>query len=450
MAFEGLSSRLQEITRKIRGKARITESDLKEMLREVKLALLEADVNYKIVKDFIETVREKALGQDVLKSLTPGQQVVKVVKDELVELLGGTESRINFTPNPPTVIMLVGLQGSGKTTTSGKLANLLRKQGKNPLLVACDVYRPAAIKQLQVVGKQLNIPVFANETSKDVVHIAKQAMSTAISKLNDVVILDTAGRLHIDEALMDELKNLKAGIKPHEILLVVDSMTGQDAVNVAEKFNEALGIDGVVLTKLDGDTRGGAALSVKKVTGKPIKFAATGEKLSDIEVFHPDRMAQRILGMGDILSVIEKAEESFDLEQAEKLEKQLRKKEFDLDDYLSQIRQIKKMGSFSSLLKMIPGMNQLKDVKIDDKEFIKIEAMICSMTKAEKRNTKLLNASRRQRIAKGSGTTVQDINKFIKSFEMTQKMMKKMKSDKGGMKKLMKGIDENTLKNFKF
>ena len=346
--------------------------------------------------------------------------------------------------------MLVGLQGSGKTTTSGKLANLLRKQGKNPLLVACDVYRPAAIKQLQVVGAQLNIPVYSKETTKDVVRIAKQGIETAISKLNDVVILDTAGRLHIDEALMDELKNLKAGIKPHEILLVVDSMTGQDAVNVAEKFNEALGIDGVVLTKLDGDTRGGAALSVKKVTGKPIKFAATGEKLSDIEVFHPDRMAQRILGMGDILSVIEKAEESFDLEQAEKLEKQLRKKEFDLDDYLSQIRQIKKMGSFSSLLKMIPGMNQLKDVKIDDKEFVKIEAMICSMTKAEKRNTKLLNASRRQRIAKGSGTTVQDINKFIKSFEMTQKMMKKMKSDKGGMKKLMKGIDENTLKNFKF
>ena len=450
MAFEGLSSRLQEITRKIRGKARITESDLKEMLREVKLALLEADVNYKIVKDFIETIREKALGQDVLKSLTPGQQVVKIVKDELVELLGGTESKINFTPNPPTVIMLVGLQGSGKTTTSGKLANLLRKQGKNPLLVACDVYRPAAIKQLQVVGKQLNIPVFANETSKDVVHIAKQAMSTAMSKLNDVVILDTAGRLHIDEALMDELKNLKLGIKPHEILLVVDAMTGQDAVNVAEKFNEALGIDGVVLTKLDGDTRGGAALSVKKVTGRPIKFAATGEKLSDIEIFHPDRMAGRILGMGDILSVIEKAEGSFDLEQAEKLEKQLRKKEFDLDDYLTQIRQIKKMGSFSSLLKMIPGMNQLKDVEIDDKEFVKIEAIICSMTKAEKRDTRLLNASRRVRIAKGSGTTVQDINKFIKSFEMTQKMMKKMKSDKGGMKKLMRGIDENSLKNFKF
>ena len=450
MAFEGLSSRLQEITRKIRGKARITESDLKEMLREVKLALLEADVNYKIVKEFIATIQEKALGQDVLKSLTPGQQVVKIVKDELVELLGGTESKVNFTSNPPTIIMLVGLQGSGKTTTAGKLANLFRKQGKKPLLVACDIYRPAAIKQLQVVGKQLNIPVFANETSKDVVHIAKQAMSVAMSKLNDVVILDTAGRLHIDEQLMDELKNVKAGVKPHEILLVVDSMTGQDAVNVAEKFNEALGIDGVILTKLDGDTRGGAALSVKKVTGKPIKFAATGEKLSDIEVFHPERMAGRILGMGDILSIIEKAEESFDLEQAEKLEKQLRKREFDLDDYLAQLRQIKKMGSFSSLLKMIPGMNQLKDVKVDDKEFVKIEAIICSMTKAEKRDTRLLNASRRRRIAQGSGTTVQDINKFIKSFEMTQKMMKKMKSDKGGLKKLMKGIDENTLKNFKF
>ena len=400
MAFEGLSSRLQEITRKIRGKARITESDLKEMLREVKLALLEADVNYKIVKDFIETIRQKALGQDVLKSLTPGQQVVKIVKDELVELLGGTESKVNFTPNPPTIIMLVGLQGSGKTTTAGKLANLFRKQRKKPLLVACDVYRPAAIEQLKVVGKQLNIPVFSNENSKDVVHIAKQAVSTAYSKLNDVVILDTAGRLHIDEQLMDELKRLKTEVKPHEILLVVDSMTGQDAVNVAEKFNETVGIDGVVLTKLDGDTRGGAALSVKKVTGKPIKFAATGEKLSDIEVFHPDRMASRILGMGDILSVIEKAEESFDLEQAEKMEKQLKKKELDLDDYLSQIRQIKKMGSFSSLLKLIPGMNQLKDIKIDDKEFVRIEAIICSMTKEEKKDVRLLNGSRRQRIAK--------------------------------------------------
>ncbi|MCI8397223.1 MAG: signal recognition particle protein [Clostridia bacterium] len=449
MAFEGLSSRLQSITRKLRGKARITESDLKEILREVKLALLEADVNYKIVKEFIAEVEKKALGQDVLKSLTPGQQVIKIVKDELVELLGGEESKIAFTPNPPTVIMLVGLQGSGKTTTCGKLANLLRKQGKNPLLVACDIYRPAAIKQLQVVGANLNIPVFANENSKDVVHIAKQAMNVAISKLNDVVILDTAGRLHIDEELMDELQNVKKNVKPHEILLVVDSMTGQDAVNVGEVFNEKLGIDGVILTKLDGDTRGGAALSVKKVTGRPIKFAAVGEKLSDIEVFHPNRMAERILGMGDVLSIIEKAEEAFDEEEAIALEKQLRKQEFDLDDYLAQLRQIKKMGSFSSILKMIPGMNKLGDVKVDDNEFVKIEAMICSMTKKERRNPKILNGSRRQRIAIGSGTTVQDINKFMKSFEMTQKMMKQMKSKKGGMKNMMKNLNMDDIKNLK-
>ena len=446
MAFEGLSAKLQEVTRKLRGKARISESDLKEMLREVKLALLEADVNYAIVKEFINTIQEKALGQDVLKSLTPGQQVIKIVKDELVELLGGTESKINFTPNPPTVIMLVGLQGSGKTTTAGKLANLLRKQGKKPLLVACDVYRPAAIKQLQVVGGQLNIPVYANETSKDVVKIARQAIDVAISKLNDVVILDTAGRLHIDEELMNELKNVKAQVKPHEILLVVDSMTGQDAVNVAKAFNEALGIDGIVLTKLDGDTRGGAALSVKKITGRPIKFAATGEKLSDIEVFHPERMASRILGMGDVLSIIEKAEEAINLEDAEKLEKQLKKKkDLDLDDYLTQLRQIKKMGSFSSLLKMIPGMGALKDVKVDDKEFVRIEAMISSMTKEERKNPKLLNGNRRVRIAKGSGTTVQEINKFMKSFEMTQKMMRQMKDSKN-MKKMMKGINPNDLK----
>ncbi len=345
--------------------------------------------------------------------------------------------------------MLVGLQGSGKTTTAGKLANLLRKQGKKPLLVACDVYRPAAIKQLQVVGGQLNIPVFSNETSKDVSHIAKQAMSVAISKLNDVVIIDTAGRLHIDEQLMEELKRLKADVKPHEILLVVDSMTGQDAVNVADRFNQELGIDGVVLTKLDGDTRGGAAISVKKITGRPIKFAATGEKLSDIEVFHPERMASRILGMGDVLSIIEKAEEAFDEETAEKLEKQLKKKELDLDDYLAQLRQVKKMGSFSSILKMIPGMNQLKDLKVDDKEFVKIEAMICSMTKQERRNPKILNGSRRLRIAKGSGTTVQDVNKFMKSFEMSQKMMKQMQNNKG-MKNMMKNINPNDLKNFKF
>ena len=449
MAFEGLSTRLQEITRKLGGKARITENDLKDVMREVKLALLEADVNYKIVKEFIAEVEKKALGQDVLKSLTPGQQVVKIVRDEMTELLGGVTSKINFTPNPPTIIMLVGLQGSGKTTTCGKLANLLRQQGKKPLLVACDVYRPAAIKQLQVVGGQLNIPVFANENSKDVVHIAKQAISQAYSKLNDVIILDTAGRLHIDEELMQELKNVKANVKPHEILLVVDSMTGQDAVNVAQTFNENLGIDGVILTKLDGDTRGGAALSVKKITGRPIKFVATGEKLSDIEEFHPDRMTSRILGMGDMLSVIEKAEEAFDEEEALKLEKKLKKQEFDLDDYLTQLRQVKKMGSFSSILKMIPGMNKFGDIKVDDKEFVKIEAIICSMTQKEKRNTRLLNASRRQRIAKGSGTTVQDINKFISSYETTQKLMKKMQNNKGGMRNALKGIDMNALKNLK-
>ena len=479
MAFEGLSSRFQEITRKLRGKARITESDLKEMLREVKLALLEADVNYKIVKEFIANIQEKALGQDVMKSLTPGQQVIKIVKDEMIELLGGTESKINFTPNPPTIIMLVGLQGSGKTTTAGKLANLLRKQGKKPLLVACDIYRPAAIKQLQVVGEKLDIPVFnmgdkespvniakaglshamknnhdlviidTNEQSKDVVHIAKQAMSVAMSKLNDVVILDTAGRLHIDEELMQELKNLKTNIKPHEILLVVDSMTGQDAVNIAQTFNENVGIDGVVLTKLDGDTRGGAALSAKKVTGKPIKFVATGEKLNDIEVFNPERMTSRILGMGDVLSIIEKAEEAISEEDAEKLEKQLRKNELDLDDYLAQIRQVKKMGSFSSILKMIPGMNKIKDLNIDDKEFDKVEAIICSMTKQEKRNVKILNGSRRLRIAKGSGTQVQDVNKLINSFEMTQKMMKKFKNDKGSMRKMMKSMNMDDMKEFK-
>ncbi len=444
MAFEGLSSRLQEITRKLSGKARITESDLKEVLREVKLALLEADVNYKIVKEFISTIEEKAVGQDVLKSLTPGQQVVKIVRDEMVNLLGGEDSKINITPNPPTVIMLVGLQGSGKTTTAGKLANLLRKKGKNPLLVACDVYRPAAIQQLQVVGKQLNIPVYSNETTKDVVQIAKQAMNTAISKLNDIVIIDTAGRLHIDEELMQELKKMKTNLKPHEILLVVDSMTGQDAVNVATTFNEQLGIDGVVLTKLDGDTRGGAALSVKKVTGRPIKFVATGEKLNDIEEFHPDRMASRILGMGDVLSIIEKAEEAFDEEETKKLEQKIKKQEFDLNDYLIQLKQMKKMGSFSSILKMIPGFNKFKDVKIDDKEFVKIEAIIYSMTAKERKNPKILNASRRIRIAKGSGTTVQAINKFMETFEVTQKMVKKMKDEKG-IRNVMKSLNIDKL-----
>ena len=443
MAFESLSEKLQAFTNKLRGKARITEKDLDEMLREVKLALLEADVNYKVVKEFINNIHDKALGQDVLKSLTPGQQVVKIVNDELTQLLGGTESKIAFTPNPPTIIMLVGLQGSGKTTTAGKLANLLRKQGKKPLLVTCDVYRPAAIKQLQVVGAELNIPVYANESEKDVVKIAKQGKEIAIQKLNDVVIIDTAGRLQIDETLMQELKNLKSNLKPHEILLVVDSMTGQEAVNIASKFNDDVGIDGIILTKLDGDTRGGAALSIKKVTGKPIKFIGTGEKLNEIEEFHPDRMASRILGMGDVLSIIEKAEEKFDQEQAEKLEKKLLKnKELDLNDYLAQLKQIKKMGPLSSIIKMIPGMSKY-NIQVDDKETSRIEAIITSMTDEERKNPKILNASRRLRIANGSGTQVSDINKFMKSFEMTKDMMKKMKNGKMNpqMKKMMKDMN---------
>ena len=448
MAFEGLSSRLQEITKKIRGEARITESNMKDMIREVKLALLEADVNYKIVKDFITSVQEKALGQDVMKSLKPGEQVVKIVRDELTELLGGTDSKINISSNPPTIIMLVGLQGAGKTTLAGKLSNYLRKQGKKPLMAACDVYRPAAVKQLQVVGKELSIPVYAEEGIQDAVGIARRAINTAMSKLNDVVIIDTAGRLQIDEALMQELQDIKKAVRPHEILLVVDAMTGQEAVNVANSFNEKVGIDGIVLTKLDGDTRGCAALSVKKITGKPIKFAGVGEKLSDLEEFHPDRMASRILGMGDVLSIVEKAEQALDLEEAEKLEKQLQKNKFDLDDYLAQLKQIKKMGSISSLLKMLPGADKLKNIKVDDKEFIRIEAIITSMTAKERKNPNLLNASRRKRIAKGSGTQVHDINKFMESFEMTQKMMKQMKS-KGGMKRMMKGLKLDQIDEFK-
>ncbi len=445
MAFEGLSERLQEFTRKLRGKARITEQDLNDMLREVKLALLEADVNYKVVKEFIGNIHDKALGQDVLKSLTPGQQVIKIVKDELVDLLGGNDSKINFNPNQnePTIIMMVGLQGSGKTTTCGKIANLLRKQGKKPLMVACDVYRPAAIKQLQVIGSELNIPVYANENEKNVVKIAKQAKEVAISKLCDVILVDTAGRLQIDETLMNELKELKNNIHPDEILLVVDSMIGQEAVNVAQKFNDELSIDGMVLTKLDGDTRGGAALSIKKITGKPIKFIGTGEKLNEIEEFHPDRMASRILGMGDVLSIIEKAEEQFDIEEAEKLEKKLKKnKALDLNDYLAQIKQVRKMGSFSSIMKMIPGMGKYSEY-VDDKEFDKIEAMISSMTNEERTNPKILNASRRIRISKGSGTQVSDINKFMKSFELTQDMVKKVKKGKMNpqMKKMMKSMN---------
>lgn len=451
MAFENLSSKLQSIIGKLKGKARVTEEDVKEITREVKLALLEADVNYKIVKDFTSKIAEKALGQDVLKSLTPGQQVIKVVHEELVNLLGSEEAKLNMSPNPPTIIMMAGLQGSGKTTMAGKLANMLRKQGKKPLLVACDVYRPAAIDQLQVIGKQLDIPVFADKNTKDVVDISMRALKEANSKLNDVVIIDTAGRLHIDEELMEELKRLKVAVKPNEILLVVDAMTGQDAVNVAQSFNEQLGIDGVALTKLDGDTRGGAALSVKAITGKPIKFSGTGEKMNDIEVFHPDRMATRILGMGDVLTLIEKAEENFDIETAERIEKKLKKQEFTLQDYLDQLKQIKKMGSIKSILGMI-GIDQqaIEKAKVDEKQFVRAEAIIQSMTTEEREDPDILNGKRRRRIAEGAGTTVQEVNRFIKQYNDTKFMMKKMMSNKDAINKMMgrmlKGQDPEELK----
>ena len=429
--FDNLSDKLQKIVKKMKGETRINESSLKEMMREVKLALLEADVNYKVVKEFIANVETKALGADVMDSLTPGQQVVKIVRDELTEMLGGSESKLNISSRPPTVIMLVGLQGSGKTTLSGKLANYLRKQGKKPLLVACDVYRPAAIAQLKTLGSSLNIPVYSEEDNKNVVEIAKHSLREANSKLCDVVILDTAGRLQIDTQLMDELVNVKKEIKPHEIMLVVDSMTGQEAVNVASTFNETLGIDSLSLTKLDSDTRGGAALSVKYITGKPIKFASVGEKLNELEIFHPDRIASRILGMGDVLSIIDKAEEAFDEKEAEELEKRIRKNEFTLDDYLKQMQKIRKMGSFKQILGMLPGIpKEIRDAEIDEKQFLKIEAIIQSMTAKERKNPKILDGSRRKRIAKGSGNKVEDINRFMNQYEQMRKMMKQMLSGK--------------------
>ncbi len=446
MAFEGLSEKLKGIVNKLKGKSRITEADVKEITREVKLALLEADVNYKIVKDFTNKIGEKALGQDVLKSLTPGQQIIKIVHEELVELLGGKETEgLNLSPNPPTIIMLVGLQGSGKTTMAGKLANLLRKQGKKPMMVACDIYRPAAIDQLEVIGKQLSIPVFSNREENDVTEIVKAALKEANSKLNDVVIIDTAGRLHIDETLMKELQNLKEFAKPNEILLVVDSMTGQDAVTVSESFNEQLGINGVILTKLDGDTRGGAALSVKTVTGKPIKFVGIGEKMNDIEVFHPDRMAQRILGMGDVLTLIEKAEEAFDFEEAVKLEKKIHKQDFTLQDYLDQLKQIKKMGSLKSILGMI-GIDEkaIEQAKIDDKQFVLAESIIQSMTIKERNNPDIINGQRRRRIADGSGTTVQEVNKFLKQYNDTRLMMKRVLGNKSAMNRLVRNVAKNS------
>ena len=439
--FEGLSGKLQETIRKFRGKGRITDKDIKEMMREIKLALLESDVNFKVVKDFISKVSERAVGQDVIESLTPGQQVIKIVHEELIELMGKAPSKLTFSSKPPSVYLMVGLQGSGKTTTSGKLAGNLKKQGKNPLLVACDVYRPAAIKQLQVVGNQLGIPVFTLDNNLNPVSIAKAAVDHAISKLYDVIIIDTAGRLHINEELMDELKNIKSTVKPHEILLVVDSMTGQDAVNVAESFNEKLGIDGIILTKLDGDTRGGAALSVKAVTGKPIKFAGIGEKLSELEAFYPDRMASRILGMGDVLSLIEKAQDAFDEKKTLEMEKKIRTQQLTLDDYLDQLQQLKKMGPLDQVLGMLPGMNTkaLKNVQVDEKRMIHVEAIIKSMTKKERTEASILNGSRRKRIAAGSGTTIQEVNSLLKQFEEMKKMMKMMmESGKHGFKGMSK------------
>lgn len=445
MIFESLSDRLQETFKKLRGHGKLTEDDVNEAMREVRMALLEADVNFKVVKNFIKTVKERAIGQDVLETLTPAQVVIKIVDEELTKLMGGTQSRINISPKPPTVIMMVGLQGAGKTTSAGKLGLALKKQGKRPLLAACDIYRPAAIKQLQVVGKQLDIPVFTMETGTDAVTIAKKSLAYSESHANDVVIIDTAGRLQIDEKLMQELRDIKTEVKPHEILLVVDAMTGQESVNVAQAFNESLGLDGVVMTKLDGDARGGAALSVKAVTNVPIKFVGLGEKLEALQPFYPDRMASRILGMGDVLSLVEKAQQTFDMEEAKKMEKKLRKDEFTLDDFLNQMQQVKKLGSLENILGMIPGMGGLKkqlagqDLDLDGKEMRQIEAIIKSMTPKERADIGIINGSRRKRIALGSGTRVQDVNKLLKQFGEMKKMMKKMKKMKKG-KKGMSGL----------
>ena len=442
MIFESLSDRLQATFKKLRGHGKLTEDDVNEAMREVRMALLEADVNFKVVKQFIKTVKERAIGQDILETLTPAQVVIKIVDEELTKLMGGTQSRLNISSKPPTVIMMVGLQGAGKTTSAGKLGLALKKQGKRPLLVAADIYRPAAITQLQVLGKQLDIPVFSMEQGTDAVTIAKSSIGYSQSHACDVVIIDTAGRLQIDEKLMQELRDIKSEVHPHEILLVVDAMTGQESVNVAQAFNDALGLDGVVMTKLDGDARGGAALSVKAVTGVPIKFIGLGEKLEPLEPFHPDRMASRILGMGDVLSLVEKAQATFDMEEAKKMEKKLRKDEFTLDDFLAQMQQVKKLGSLDNILGLIPGMGGLKkqlagqDIDLDGKEMRQIEAIIKSMTPKERANITIINGSRRKRIAMGSGTRVQDVNKLLKQFGEMKKMMKKMKKMQKGKKGL--------------
>ncbi len=429
MAFEGLAERLQAAFKKLRGKGVITESDVNEAMREVRLALLEADVNFKVVKDFIAKVKERALGQEVMKSLTPGQQVIKVVHDELTALMGSQVAKIQMAERGPTVIMMVGLQGAGKTTTAGKLAKYLTRQNRRPLLVAADIYRPAAIRQLQVLGEQLALPVFTLGQQADPVHIVKGALAHAKDTDRDIIIIDTAGRLHVDDELMAELEAMKEVAQPHEIMLVVDAMTGQDAVNVAEAFHQKLSLTGVILTKLDGDTRGGAALSVKAVTGCPIKFVGMGERLDALEPFHPDRMASRILGMGDVLTLIEKAQQAVDAEKAAELEQKLRKAEFTLDDFLEQLQQIKSMGPLDELLRMMPGFERIKGAQsltIDERQLKRVEAIIQSMTPEERRNPQIINASRRRRIADGSGNSIQDVNRLLKQFEDMKKMMKQM------------------------
>lgn len=445
MAFENLSDKLQNAFKKLKGKGVLTEADINDAMREVKLALLEADVNFKVVKSFVSDVKGKCLGKEVLESLTPAQQIIKIVNQELVELMGGTGSKLTYSPSGFTTIMMVGLQGTGKTTTCGKLANYLKQSGKKPMLCACDIYRPAAIDQLEVVGKAVNTPVFVQRDETDAAAIALAARKEAEKKGFDVLIVDTAGRLQIDEALMEELARIKKEIRPHEILLVVDALTGQDAVNVAEGFNEKLGVDGIVMTKMDGDARGGAALSAKKVTGKPIKFMGVGEKFDALEPFHPERMASRILGMGDMLSLIEKAEAAFDQEKAEKLEKKLKKNQFTLEDFLEQMGQVKNMGGVGKILEMMPGFTpaQMKGVDLEqsEKEFVQMEAIIQSMTREERQNPSLLNASRRKRIAAGCGQPVSKINNLIKRYEETKKMVKQFSNPKAMKRnKMFRGL----------
>ncbi len=435
MAFEGLSERLESAFRNLKSKGSLTESDVRSAMREVRMALLEADVNYKVAKDFTNTVTEKAIGEKVMESLTPSQMVIKIVREELVALMGGTNSRIAYANHPPTVVLMCGLQGSGKTTHCAKLALKLKKENHRPLLVACDIYRPAAIKQLQVVGEQVDVPVFEMGQT-DPVRIAREAVNFAKDHGNDYVILDTAGRLHIDEELMNELKSVKAEVKPHEILLVVDAMTGQDAVNVATSFDGALGIDGLILTKMDGDTRGGAALSARAVTGKPIKFVGMGEKLDNLDAFHPDRMASRILGMGDVLSLIEKAEMAIDEKKAEELEKKLLQNKFDLNDLMDQFDQIRKMGSIQDMLAMIPGIgNKAKDIEVDERKFDRMKAIILSMTEKERTNPDIINPSRKKRIALGCGQSIEDVNRLLSQFKQMQKMFKQMGGKKGGKRR---------------